>query len=241
MPGLRNCSAAVSGPAAKAVIARLWAHEPLDAPLGLMLIDRDGVLINLAGRYLMSDVDIVPIPGVGDSIAALAAAGFKAVVVSNQSVIGRGILAQGDVLRLHERVLASIDPTRSFIQGSIICPHAPGDGCRCRKPQPHGILSILGAEARLRGHWFVGDQMTDLQCAKALAMRSALVRTGHGRETETRLGELGDRPLVTDDFPSFARWVLAELSREDAPTAPDAASTQSSGSLDRLSPRREAP
>ena len=98
------------------------------------------------------------VPGVGGGAAPLAAAGYALVVVTNQSAIGRGIFTAAQVDAVHARLAALVRGGGRAPDGIFVCPHAPDDGCDCRKPAPGLFLQArdaLGLD--LAASWMVGD------------------------------------------------------------------------------------
>lgn len=199
---------------ARIVILQNWARTDRTGPRApLIFLDRDGVLVDLSDRYALTAEAVCELPGVRKGVSRLASAGFKAVVVTNQSGIGRRLVSKEQALDINSRILRKVDPDRKFIEFTLICPHTPDDNCKCRKPQTQGIEHFVGPLHPLRGQWFVGDQVTDLQCAEALAMKPVLVLTGHGRETLHRIRSLPRPPRTVEDFSAFVDLALYERDR----------------------------
>ena len=92
-------------------------------------------------------------------------------VVSNQSGIGRGLLTREAVDAVNRRVEELLGPFAGF----FVCPHAPEDGCDCRKPKPKLILDAaraLGVDPACCV--VVGDRASDVEAARnagAIALR----------------------------------------------------------------------
>lgn len=162
-----------------------------DIPVSLIL-DRDGVLVDLSSRYATCTDEITVLPTVADTLMILAKKGLRAAIVTNQSGIGRGLVSQHDVLNLHHLILEILDPGRTVISFSLICPHSPLDNCECRKPKTEHILAHCQLFASFNTCFFVGDQLSDIACASNLGARAVHIRTGHG---------LRDSQLVKQHFP----------------------------------------
>lgn len=191
------------------MIVQGWAQsDSLSSPVRPVFLDRDGVLVDLVDRYALARDTVCELPGVRCAASRLASAGFKAIVVTNQSGIGRGLVSVKQALDINTWILNQVDPDRHFIEFTLICPHTPEDNCSCRKPLTHGIEQFVSPIDRLQGHWFVGDQMTDLQCAESLGMQPVLVQTGQGRKTLRRIHELRQAPKVVENFSAFADLAL---------------------------------
>lgn len=138
-----------------------------------LFIDRDGTLIVDVG-YPRDPAQVEPLPG---AIAALRElqARFALVIVSNQSGVGRGLIAPAEALAVHERVVALFAAGGVQFAGSYYCPHAPGAGCACRKPAP-GMLLQAAAELGLdlAGSIMIGDKRSDIDAGRAAGCGDSL-------------------------------------------------------------------
>ncbi len=150
-------------------------------------LDRDGV-INLDHAYVHRWEDFVFVPGALDAIARLAEAGYRIVVVTNQSGIARGFYTQEQYLKLTRRMLAAF-AERGIERAYVYhCPHHPSGSvepfardCDCRKPAP-GMILRAAAEHRLSlpESILVGDRDSDVAAARAAGVgRAFLVRSDH--------------------------------------------------------------
>ncbi len=172
-----------------------------------ILLDRDGVLDRDRVDYVKNADELVMIDGVPEAVAALGAAGYTVLVVTNQSCVGKGILPMEGVRAIHELIQRELSVAGGRVDAFYICPHAPDHGCDCRKPAPGLMLQAQRdwgfdpAET-----WLVGDATRDILAGQAAGCRTALVRTGKG---ETSATELPDTPLY-DDLPHFVRFLLGE-------------------------------
>jgi len=181
-----------------------------------LLCDRDGTIIEDRPRYVRELQDIVLLPGAIGALRQAARRGFTIVLVSNQSVVGRGILALSDVVRLHEMFVARLSSAGVPVAGSYLCPHAPQAGCGCRKPGPGMVLAAQTRFALDPGRSFlIGDALRDVAAARHAGVRGILVRTGHGHRAEqagaTELGRHGT--LVANDLPAAVAAAVQALDR----------------------------
>lgn len=144
-----------------------------------MLLDRDGVL-NRDRGYVARAEEFEFLPGAFDALRALARRGFRLIVVTNQSGIGRGYYGENDFQTLTRWMLAQLRTEGIELAGVYHCPHAPEARCACRKPAP-GLLLRAARELRLDlgRSWLVGDKPSDIQAARAAGVgRAVLVRSG---------------------------------------------------------------
>ena len=184
-----------------------------------VFVDRDGVLIREV-NYLRRPEQVKLIRGSAEAVKLLRRAGFKVVVITNQSGVGRGYFTLVDLARAHARVKAFLRKAGTRLDGLYFCPHAPDDGCPCRKPKPF-MLKKAARELRLdlARSYFVGDTTTDVAAARAAGCAAVLVRTGKGG----RDGKYSAVPAMTArNLRAAARKILATLPRPRAAGSPAA-------------------
>ncbi len=175
----------------------------------LVILDRDGVINKDSEDFITSPEEWKPIPGSVAAIARLYRAGYKVVVATNQSGIGRGLLDMDTLGRIHARMLDSVRKRGGDIDAIFFCPHKPEDVCVCRKPEP-GLLNEIADRFKmnLNGVYVVGDSERDIVAARRAMALPALVRTGNGRKTLKESGELNGVP-VFDDLQAFVTALLS--------------------------------
>ncbi len=146
--------------------------------IGVVFLDRDGT-INEDTGYVKSPEEFRLFPGIVDAIRRLNQAGFRVVVVTNQSGVGRGYLSSTMLETIHEKLRAILRAGGAFVDGVYSCPHLPEVACGCRKPQP-GLVEQATRELGLEGlpAYVVGDQRRDMDLAKRIGARAVLVTTG---------------------------------------------------------------
>ena len=156
--------------------------EMNSASLRLLLLDRDGTIMVEKGFPKEPD-EVELIPGAAAAIRRLRALGLKAVVISNQSGIGRGYLTHEDVARVNARLAELLAAEGTELDAVYFCPHAPGDGCVCRKPQ-RTLLDRAAADLGgvLSRSFFVGDKKDDVDAGRNVGATTFLVRTGYGEK-----------------------------------------------------------
>lgn len=171
-----------------------------------VFFDRDGTLMQDAD-YCDDPAKVQVFEGAADALRQLKDRGFKIVVVTNQSGIGRGYMTEDDyraVEREFESQLGS-----DVIDATYFCPHSPDMSCECRKPEP-GMLLQAAEEQRidLKKSYFVGDKDSDIECGKRTGTKTILVQTGCGRSADQ------DRPnAVVPDVKSAAAFILKESAK----------------------------
>jgi len=150
----------------------------------LVILDRDGVINADSDQYIKSPEEWTPIPGSLEAIARLTQAGFRVVVATNQSGLGRGLFDMATLNAIHNKMHKAVNQLGGRIDAVFFCPHAQDAGCSCRKPQPGMLLEIAERfKLVLAGVPAIGDSLRDLQAASAAGARPILVLTGKGRQT----------------------------------------------------------
>jgi histidinol-phosphate phosphatase family protein len=173
-----------------------------------VFLDRDGVVLRLV-PYLSRAEDMELLPGVGDHLCLLRSRGFALVVITNQSVVARGILTLPQLDRLHEILRDMLEDFGVTLDGIYACPHHPDftGPCECRKPEP-GLLKEAAEDLRLDlpSSYLVGDRWDDIEAARRAGAKGILVRTGYGEEELLR--NVDSRTPVVEDLPAAVRWIL---------------------------------
>ena len=165
----------------------------------LVILDRDGVINYDSDEYIKAPEEWIPIPGSLEAIARLHREGYKVVVATNQSGVGRGLFDMDTLARIHARMLEAVRAKGGEIDAVFFCPHKPEDNCGCRKPQP-GLLQEIAERLKvnLNGVYAVGDSERDVIAARPVAARPVLVRTGNGKRTLKKSKLLADVPVFED-------------------------------------------
>ena len=173
----------------------------------LVILDRDGVINHDSDHYIKSPEEWKPIPGSLAAIARLNQAGYRVVVASNQSGIGRRLFETDTLMAIHEKMHKAVAQVGGRIDAIFFCPHTNADNCECRKPRP-GMFREIAARfnADLTGVPAVGDSLRDLQAALAVGAQPMLVLTGKGRKTVDD-PELPAETLVFTDLAAAAAHI----------------------------------
>lgn len=167
------------GPAARSADADEARRPPVSVPAAV-LFDRDGTLI-VDVPYNGDPEAVRPVPGARRALERLRGLGVPTAVVTNQSGIGRGWLTEAQAEAVDARVQDLLGPLGPI----VCCPHAPHEGCRCRKPSPALVeeaCSRLGVDPR--DCVVVGDIGADMEAAGAAGARGILVPTDATRQEE---------------------------------------------------------
>ncbi|CAN7502451.1 D-glycero-beta-D-manno-heptose 1,7-bisphosphate 7-phosphatase [Trinickia sp. LjRoot230] len=176
----------------------------------LVILDRDGVINVDSDSFIKSADEWIPIPGSLEAIARLNHAGYRVVVASNQSGIGRGLFDMAALNAMQAKMQRAAAAVGGRIDAVFFCPHTAEDQCECRKPKP-GLLKMIAErfEVDPAATPVVGDSLRDLQAGAALGFPVHLVLTGKGQKT-LAAGALPEGTRVHDDLRAFALTFLAE-------------------------------
>ncbi|MBK9521536.1 MAG: D-glycero-beta-D-manno-heptose 1,7-bisphosphate 7-phosphatase [Rhodocyclaceae bacterium] len=150
----------------------------------LVILDRDGVINQDSDQYIKSPEEWKPIAGSLEAIALLNQAGYRVVVCTNQSGIGRGLFEMDTLNAIHDKMIRALAVLGGHIDAVFFCPHTVTDECECRKPKP-GMFHEIEARfnVSLENVPAIGDSLRDLQVAAAVGAKPMLVLTGKGKKT----------------------------------------------------------
>lgn len=164
-------------------------------PYKLVILDRDGTINRASDEFVKSPQEWQPLPGALEAISRLNHAGFHVVLATNQSGLGRGLFDMAALNAVHAHMIKSLAAVGGRIDAIFYCPHAPDEGCTCRKPAP-GLLHQIEARygVSLNGVPYVGDSLRDMQAAQSAQCAPHLVLTG-------RHADVQGQPLPSD-FPA---------------------------------------
>jgi len=180
----------------------------------VVFLDRDGT-ITVERGHIADAGDLELLPGSAEAIRRLRTAGWKVLVVTNQSHVARGQITEADLEQIHRSLQQQLGILQTQVDGIYHCPHHP-DGivpayalvCQCRKPLPGLLLRAASDhDVDLLHSVMVGDARRDLQAGQAAGVGATiLVRTGHGTSVER---EDHGADHVADDLAAAVAWILA--------------------------------
>ncbi len=148
-----------------------------------VLLDRDGVINFDSPDYILAPEQWHAIPQSLEAIAQLNAQSIPVGLISNQSAVGRGMMAQEMLDTIHQRMMDALSAVGGSLQHIAYCPHHPEAGCTCRKPLPGMIqhtLEAWGMSEDADSVVMIGDSLRDVQAALAAGVRPILVQSGYG-------------------------------------------------------------
>jgi len=172
-------------------------------PVPAVFIDRDGTLMEEV-HYCNDPSQVRLLPGVIEALLALRQAGYRTILVTNQSGLARGLISLEQYERVHSRLLELLGG--SLLDASYMCGDSPEAPSLRRKPAP-GMLLEAAAEwgVDLSRSWIIGDKAIDVACGNQVGVPGILVLTGHGREQDAT-----GATHVAENFAQAVHWLLAE-------------------------------
>lgn len=168
-----------------------------------VFLDRDGTLMEDTG-YPSRPEEVHVYPEAPAALLRLRDAGYRLVLITNQSGIGRGYFTRDDYERVHEELLRQLAP--AVIDAAYYSPDVPGTPSLTRKPAPGLVLQAafdLGLD--LERSFFIGDKRIDVECAQQAGVRAVQVMTGYGEEQRDSSAE-----ARVADMAAAADWILAQ-------------------------------
>jgi len=184
-----------------------------------VFLDRDGTINEEVG-YLRSLDMLKIIPGAGAAIRRLNEAGFKVVIITNQSGVARGYFPESLVHEAHALMTAMLRKDGATIDGIYYCPHHPTAGnskhtvlCDCRKPAT-GLLdrAARDLDIDMKKSFMVGDKWSDVELGHRAGTRSILVRSGFSPDDpgNVRPSHVEDPDFTAQDLAEAATWIIAQ-------------------------------
>jgi D-glycero-D-manno-heptose 1,7-bisphosphate phosphatase len=176
-----------------------------------VFIDKDGTLIR--NIPYNADPELITFEtGAEESLHLLHEAGYKLILITNQSGIAHGYFSEKEfhymMEKLQERLSCKLDAW-------FYCPHHPegsvpayAHDCMCRKPKPGLLLKAakkLDIDMKLA--WMIGDILHDMEAGNLAGCRTILIN--NGGETEWKFSALRLPTVIATDLPEAARYIIA--------------------------------
>jgi len=140
-----------------------------------VFIDRDGTIAKDV-PYCPSPEQFELLSDAGEGIKQLNSAGFKVILVTNQSGIARGYFSEEMLGRIHEKMKNDLAVYGAHFDGIYYCPHHPDDNCDCRKPKPNLIIRAAREhDVDLSQSYLIGDSDQDIAAGKASGCITILI------------------------------------------------------------------
>jgi D,D-heptose 1,7-bisphosphate phosphatase len=176
-----------------------------------VFLDRDGTLLRERG-YLSRPKNFHFYKSVFPALRLLQKNGYKLVIITNQSGIGRGYFSETQLKRVHDALRLSLRKKGVRIDRIYYCPHVPNAGCACRKPRP-GMIQKAKRDLNidLSSSYLIGDQTRDIQLAQNVRVKGILVLTGFGRSARREAAKHSTK--VATNLMTAGRWIVDDAQR----------------------------
>ena len=166
-----------------------------------VFIDRDGTIMHDAD-YCSDPKQVQIFDGAAAALNRLKKTGYKIIVITNQSGIGRGFFTEKQYRAVEAEVSRQLGD--NLIDATYFCPDVPGQPSKCRKPAPGMVLEAArDHDVDLSRSFLIGDKEIDAECAHNAGVRAIRVRTGFDKMTA---GSCAD--WVAEDLPAAAEIIL---------------------------------
>jgi len=144
-----------------------------------VFLDRDGTLNADSVHYIKSVDEFHLFEFTADALRILTRLGYKNILVTNQSALGRNMITVKEIENIHKYLKTTIWQADAEIHGIYYCPHLPEDNCDCRKPKTGNLIkAIRDFDIDVDKSFFIGDSFKDIQTGAAVGCRTIFVRTG---------------------------------------------------------------
>lgn len=181
-----------------------------------VFIDRDGTInadVGYPSSY--SVIDIYPFSFA--AVKKIKQAGLLAVIITNQSGIGRGFIKEENLHDIHNKLKAEFQRNDVSFDAIYYCPHYVFSKtakyrkeCSCRKPNP-GMGRLAAEELQIDTSlsYMVGDKVEDILFGININATVILVLTGYGQESLKKLEAKGIQPAyVAKNLLDAADWIV---------------------------------
>lgn len=173
-----------------------------------VFLDRDGT-INEDTGYIDSPERLALIDGAASAIKKLNSKGFKVIVITNQSGVGRGYFSKEAADAVNKELEEVLKKQGVHLDGIYYCPHHPDDNCECRKPKI-GLLEKAKKDLDIdfKKSYIVGDKVSDVELAHNIGCKDILVLTGEGMKHKKMLKYKPS--YVAQDLKDAVEWIIKD-------------------------------
>jgi len=187
-----------------------------------IFLDRDGTINDEVG-YLDSADKLRIIPAAFEAVRLINASSMKAVVITNQAGVAKGLFTEEFVREINGQIQSAFLAQGALINRFYFCPHHPTEGiapyrliCDCRKPEPGLLLqAAVDLNIDLARSYVIGDRLRDIETAHRAGAKGVLVMTGYGQDLMQEAGpdranELNQPDYIAQDILEAVHWILKD-------------------------------
>jgi D-glycero-D-manno-heptose 1,7-bisphosphate phosphatase len=203
-----------------------------------VFLDRDGTIIREVRKDLTKTSQLQLYHNVPVALKILQQNGYKLIIITNQSLIARGLIQEAELNYIHKYLKKLLAKKRIKIDGIYYCPHHP-EGiieryrkiCNCRKPQA-GLLRKAMRDFNIEPSqsFFIGDSLRDMEAAGKVGIKFVLVLTGYGKKTLKEISKSSSVPITANpkgprldslkwkpaaNLLKASQWIITEEMKEE--------------------------
>ena len=177
-----------------------------------VFLDRDGTINHEEPNYLLDLKKLKIFEESFEAIQLLNYHGFKTIVVTNQSCVGRGFLEEQELQKINALLKQKLAERKAVLDSIYYCPHHPNDQCTCRKPKIGMFEQAVKDHAiNLKKSFIIGDREFDIHAGKRAGCKTILVLTGAGKQTQEFLQENSEQPdFIAPHILDAVRWIIRQ-------------------------------
>ena len=179
-----------------------------------VFLDRDGT-INEDTGYIDAPERLFIIDGAASAIKRLNSKGFRVVVITNQSGVGRGYFTKEAADSVNKKLEEILKREGAHLDGIYYCPHHPDDNCECRKPRI-GLLEKAKNDLAIdfKKSYVIGDKVSDIEIAQGIGGKGILVLTGFGKDAKQKLNH--EPSYIATDLKDAVEWIIKDSHQRSA-------------------------
>jgi len=180
-----------------------------------VFLDRDGTLNADSAGYIKSVDEFHLFDFTGEALAILTRLGYKNIVITNQSALGRKMLTVDEIEAIHANLKQELQKAGAVLDDIYYCPHLPEDNCGCRKPKTANVeKAVAEHNIDITESFFIGDSDKDIQTGAEMRLRTILVQTGLKPLSREQIAAWRPQPdFVAVDLLAAAR-IIEDLERD---------------------------
>jgi len=180
-----------------------------------IFLDRDGTLNADSVDYIKNKNELSIFDFTPRALQIFKKLGFRIILITNQSAIGRGMTTREAVDEIHRELQRQLAKRCASIDGFYYCPHAPEENCNCRKPKTGNISrAVSDFNLDVAASYFIGDSEKDVLTGAAAGCKTVLVRTGIKPPSAEAIRSWSIQPDLVADNILHAALKIEDLERD---------------------------